>query len=156
MGPVVRYVIKQEKYEGDFRFIHMLVRLNSESIAFHGGGQTELEKTNDSAGRLISTQYRLYLKQYFLNISINLFDYFGSIVSYLVLAIPIFSGVYDGESPADLSSIISQVKISSTSHLRLIPDCNVFVMFVFVLEFIRDYVSHFPIHQSSGYLHPVC
>src|SRR5690348_9499787 len=86
----------------------MLVRLNSESIAFHSASSTELDKTNLTFDGLISTQYRLYLRQYFLNLSINLFEYFGSILSYLILAIPIFSGTYDDVARADLSSIISQ------------------------------------------------
>jgi ATP-binding cassette subfamily D (ALD) protein 4 len=37
-----------------------------------------------------------------------MFDYLGSIISYLALAVPIFSGRYDDISPAELSSLISQ------------------------------------------------
>ncbi len=39
-------------------------------------------------------------------------DYIGSILSYIIVAIPIFSGVYDDESESDLSSIISAVSKS--------------------------------------------
>jgi ATP-binding cassette subfamily D (ALD) protein 4 len=87
----------------------MLVRVNSESIAFHDASRQEGVKTNMSLDKLIKTQHRLYFRQYFLNICINLFDYLGSIVSYLVLAVPIFAGDYDGLAPADLTVIISQV-----------------------------------------------
>lgn len=92
-----------------FSFIHMLVRIHSESIAFSNASELELTKANSSFDLLIKTQYKLYLKQYFLNISINLFDYFGSILSYLLLGIPIFTGVYNDLNPGDLSSVISQV-----------------------------------------------
>ena len=42
-------------------------------------------------------------------VSISIADYFGSILSYVILAIPVFGGVYDDLSPADLSALISRV-----------------------------------------------
>ena len=36
-------------------------------------------------------------------------DYLGSILSYVILAVPVFGGVYDELSPADLSALISRV-----------------------------------------------
>ena len=43
--------------------------------------------------------------------SIQLFDYLGSIFSYIAISVPIFLGVYDKLSAADLSSLISAVSI---------------------------------------------
>lgn len=40
-----------------------------------------------------------------------MFDYLGSILSYIVIAIPIFSGVYGDLSPAELSSLVSKVSL---------------------------------------------
>ncbi|OXA62639.1 ATP-binding cassette sub-family D member 4 [Folsomia candida] len=108
MTPIVQYVVKQEQCEGNFRFIHMLVRVNSESIAFLNASGIEADKTNESLDKLIQTQHRLYFRQFFLNFSVNMFDYLGSIFSYLMLAIPIFSGRYDDLTPAELSAVISQ------------------------------------------------
>ncbi|CAL8138180.1 unnamed protein product [Orchesella dallaii] len=108
MTPIVRFVVKQEKCEGDFRFLHMLVRVNSESIAFQQASLVEGEKVEDALETLIETQHSLYLRQYLLSFSINLIDYIGSIFSYLMLAIPIFSGQYDDLSASDLGSLISQ------------------------------------------------
>jgi len=36
-------------------------------------------------------------------------DYVGSILSYVILAIPVFAGNYDHLSPADLAALISRV-----------------------------------------------
>ena len=46
-------------------------------------------------------------------------DYVGSILSYIIVAIPIFSGVYDDESESDLSSIISAVSKRRLGGVRL-------------------------------------
>lgn len=40
-----------------------------------------------------------------------MFDYLGSILSYIVIAIPIFSGVYGDLSPTELSSLVSKVSL---------------------------------------------
>lgn len=39
----------------------------------------------------------------------NTFDYMGSILSYIVIAIPIFAGVYDDMTPAEISALLSKV-----------------------------------------------
>ena len=49
-----------------------------------------------------------------LSVAINMADYVGSILSYIIVAIPIFAGKYDDLSPTDLSSLISQVKWNKT------------------------------------------
>jgi len=43
------------------------------------------------------------------SVSIGIADYLGSILSYIILAIPVFGGVYDDLSPPDLSALISRV-----------------------------------------------
>lgn len=45
----------------------------------------------------------------FRPVGINTFDYLGSILSYVVIAIPIFSGVYGDLSPTELSALVSKV-----------------------------------------------
>ena len=46
---------------------------------------------------------------YFL-VSNESFSYFGSILSYLIVAMPIFAGTFDDKDPSELSEIISKVK----------------------------------------------
>jgi len=87
----------------------MLIRVNSESVAFHKASSLEGWKANESLDKLIRTQHNLYWRQYILNFFVSLFNYLGSILSYLMLAVPIFSGTYDDLSAAELSALISQV-----------------------------------------------
>ena len=48
-------------------------------------------------------------RQFLLDFATNAFDYLGSILSYLALAVPIFSGVYDALTASELSALISVV-----------------------------------------------
>ena len=52
-------------------------------------------------GKLCNTQEKMTGRQFILDCSTNMFDYFGAIASYVVIAIPIFAGVYDNlDEPA--------------------------------------------------------
>ncbi|XP_022333421.1 lysosomal cobalamin transporter ABCD4-like isoform X2 [Crassostrea virginica] len=107
MSPVVNFVFKRQEMEGNYRFKHMLLRTNAESAAFYRSGEIEKFYTDQRLHRLLKTQHSLILRQYPLNFSVNLFDYLGSVLSYILLAFPIFHGDYDSKSPADFSSLIS-------------------------------------------------
>ncbi|XP_054826413.1 lysosomal cobalamin transporter ABCD4 isoform X2 [Eublepharis macularius] len=108
MSPIVSKLVQQEKLEGDFRFKHMQLRVNAESAAFYRAGQVEHMRTNRKLQNLLQTQRELMGKELWLYIGINTFDYLGSILSYVVIAIPIFSGVYGDLDPAELSSLVSK------------------------------------------------
>ncbi|KAJ1078697.1 hypothetical protein K5549_000879 [Capra hircus] len=108
MSPIVAKLVQQEKLEGDFRFKHMQIRVNAEPAAFFRAGHVEHMRTDRRLQRLLQTQRDLMSKELWLCIGINMFDYLGSILSYIVIAIPIFSGVYGDLSPAELSSLVSK------------------------------------------------
>ncbi|XP_053923698.1 lysosomal cobalamin transporter ABCD4 isoform X4 [Cuculus canorus] len=91
MSPIVSKLVQQEKLEGDFR-----------------AGQVEHARTNRRLQSLLQTQRELIGKELWLYIGINTFDYLGSILSYVVIAIPIFSGVYGDLSPTELSALVSK------------------------------------------------
>ena len=44
MSPVVNLMVKNERYEGDFRFQHVFIRVNSESLAFYGKAAENVEE----------------------------------------------------------------------------------------------------------------
>ena len=44
MSPVVNLMVKNERYEGDFRFQHVFIRVNSESLAFYGKTAENVEE----------------------------------------------------------------------------------------------------------------
>lgn len=57
----------------------------------------------------------VYLLRYLLSspfsVGINTFDYLGGVLSYIVIAIPIFTGIYDSLTPGELSALISKVRM---------------------------------------------
>ncbi|EOA99954.1 ATP-binding cassette sub-family D member 4, partial [Anas platyrhynchos] len=108
MSPIVSKLVEQEKLEGDFRFKHMQIRVNAEPAAFYRAGRVEHMRTNRRLQSLLQTQRELIGKELWLYIGINTFDYLGSILSYVVIAIPIFSGVYGDLSPTELSALVSK------------------------------------------------
>ncbi|KAL4238002.1 ATP-binding cassette sub- D member 4 [Mactra antiquata] len=107
MSPVVRYVFLQENMEGNFRFKHMQFRSNSESAAFYRSGFIENDKTNQHLTSLINTQQKLIRKEYALYFAVYMFDYLGSILSFIAIAFPIFVGTFDYLTAPELSSLIS-------------------------------------------------
>ncbi|XP_062432935.1 lysosomal cobalamin transporter ABCD4 isoform X2 [Rhea pennata] len=108
MSPIVSKLVQQEKLEGDFRFKHMQIRVNAEPAAFYRAGRVEHVRTDRRLQNLLQTQRELIGKELWLYIGINTFDYLGSILSYVVIAIPIFSGVYGDLSPTELSALVSK------------------------------------------------
>nr|XP_009669190.1 PREDICTED: ATP-binding cassette sub-family D member 4 isoform X2 [Struthio camelus australis] len=108
MSPIVSKLVQQEKLEGDFRFKHMQIRVNAEPAAFYRAGRVEHMRTDRRLQSLLQTQKELIGKELWLYIGINTFDYLGSILSYVVIAIPIFSGVYGDLSPTELSALVSK------------------------------------------------
>ncbi|XP_051908993.1 ATP-binding cassette sub-family D member 4 isoform X2 [Hippocampus zosterae] len=108
MGPIVSTLFEQEKLEGDFRFKHMQIRVNAESAAFYRAGKVERARTDGRLQALLQTQQRLINKELWLSVGVNTFDYLGGFLSYVVIAIPIFGGLYDGLTPGELSALISR------------------------------------------------
>ncbi|XP_051969752.1 lysosomal cobalamin transporter ABCD4-like isoform X2 [Xyrauchen texanus] len=108
IGPIVSLLVEQEKLEGDFRFKHMQIRVYAESAAFYRAGKVERMRTDQRLKNLLHTQRNLMNKELWLYIGVNTFDYLGSILSYIVIAIPIFAGVYDGLTPGELSALVSK------------------------------------------------
>ncbi|XP_046935314.1 lysosomal cobalamin transporter ABCD4 isoform X2 [Lynx rufus] len=140
MGPIVAKLVQQEKLEGDFRFKHMQIRVNAEPAAFFRAGHVEHMRTDRRLQRLLQTQRELMSKELWLYIGINTFDYLGSILSYIVIAIPIFSGVYGDLSPTELSTVVSK---------------NAFVCIYLISCFTRLIDLSSTLSDVAGYTHRI-
>ncbi|CAG2110509.1 unnamed protein product [Medioppia subpectinata] len=116
---VLHFVYLQQRAEGDYRFQHTRVRNEAESIAIQRGAAFELHKTRHLFHRLLAIQERLILRELGLKSSVYMFDYLGSIVSFIILSVPVFGGKYDNLFAADLSQLISQ----STFMIMYLINC---------------------------------
>ena len=109
MTPIVRLSAEKDRREGNLRFKHSSIRMQSENFAFYGPDScTELSRTNGYLTDLLDTQRSLYNRQFWLNLATNVFVYTGSIASFLVIAMPIFAGYYDSLTEPELSQLISE------------------------------------------------
>lgn len=108
LAPVVPRVYQQERQEGQFRHAHARVRDNTESIAFLDGDPVEEANMNAILDDVVKAQQSVVNRQFPLAFGIHLFDYTGAILSLLVIAVPIFSGVYDSLTPQELAALISK------------------------------------------------
>ncbi|XP_071963520.1 lysosomal cobalamin transporter ABCD4-like [Antedon mediterranea] len=107
MSPVVNLKVKLDRQEGEFRFKHMQIRSHSETIAFYQAASVEHSSTDHKLSTLLNTLRNYVNREFWLQVSMNVCDYIGSIVSYIIIAIPVFKGEYSHLSPQDISSLVS-------------------------------------------------
>ncbi|KAI8058090.1 ABC transporter transmembrane region 2-domain-containing protein [Syncephalis plumigaleata] len=93
MSPVTKAVFMKERHEGLFRFIHVRLRTANESVAMLKGENKEQETVNNALASLIERQKKVVYWELPLTMVNNLSSYLGSIVSYLIIAIPIYSAI---------------------------------------------------------------
>eukprot|EP01105_Mastigella_eilhardi_P025642 TRINITY_DN7039_c0_g1_i1.p1 TRINITY_DN7039_c0_g1~~TRINITY_DN7039_c0_g1_i1.p1 ORF type:complete len:640 (+),score=149.24 TRINITY_DN7039_c0_g1_i1:49-1968(+) len=91
-SPLVKIVYTQEQLEGDFRSLHAWIRTLAESIALSDGQEREQQFASESFTVLLRNKLRLLCWQFGLSCSAELFTYFGSILNYIVVALPVFMG----------------------------------------------------------------
>lgn len=68
----------------------------------------EERRTNKKLQNLLSVQQRLVNYEFFLNFSVNFFDYVGAILSYILIAIALFAGKYKNMTQTALTGEISK------------------------------------------------
>eukprot|EP01135_Chromosphaera_perkinsii_P008191 Nk52_evm13s1178 gene=Nk52_evmTU13s1178 len=107
MSPLVSLVYRQEEKEGNFRYHHVKVRTEAESIAFYHGSLNEHYNLTLKLEDVLGVQNSIVIRSFILSMSTNFFDYVGSILSYCIIAIPLFAGKYDSYSSTEISSLIS-------------------------------------------------
>ncbi|XP_067950783.1 lysosomal cobalamin transporter ABCD4-like isoform X2 [Watersipora subatra] len=81
---VARWTYRQERFEGNFRYGHMLVRAHCESSAFFQVHKVEEQQSNESLDSLLGVQEHLMLWKYAQNMysfkSMTLFNCFTTII----------------------------------------------------------------------------
>uniref|UniRef100_A0A6I8R322 ATP binding cassette subfamily D member 4 n=1 Tax=Xenopus tropicalis TaxID=8364 RepID=A0A6I8R322_XENTR len=95
-------------YQCAVNYKHVQVRVNAEAAAFYRAGSVELSRTDSRLQKLIVAQKDLINQELWLNFGTNTFNYLGGILSYMIIAVPIFTGMYADLSPAELSELISK------------------------------------------------
>ncbi|KAK5827188.1 ABC transporter transmembrane region 2-domain-containing protein [Linnemannia elongata] len=113
INPIVDAIFFKESAEGYFRFLHVRFRQFTESITFSRGEGEAKMAADDSLENLLCSQLNVIYKEVPLNFLQQSVSYFGSILSYVIIAIPIFLGRYDGMPASDLSAIISKTSFVS-------------------------------------------
>lgn len=108
MTPLARAVFQREYQEGNFRYAHVHVRDSGDEINMLHGERTELGILDNILQQLLLAQRRMVNCKLRLDIFTNAVSYFGSILSYLIIAIPVFAGDYDDLTPSELGAIISK------------------------------------------------
>eukprot|EP00116_Pleurobrachia_bachei_P003610 sb/3463872/ len=106
ISPIAKEVFELERKEGCFRFSHVIFREQSESAAFSNAERSEKTRFKEMILAVLISKQRIVTRQLFLSLAVNTCDYVGAIFSYIVLAIPIFAGLYDDVE--HLGSVISQ------------------------------------------------
>lgn len=104
---IAKWTYLKGKHEGDYRAVLFNSIQNSETIAFTNSATKEKNRTLDSLKTLMSVYENLIFTQFFLSLSTSIFDYSGSVLSFIIIAIPIFGGSFDHLSKAELSRTIS-------------------------------------------------
>ncbi|KAG9296398.1 hypothetical protein G9A89_014990 [Geosiphon pyriformis] len=107
IAPIVNLVFRKEYYEGNFRYLHVRIRQFAESIAFSRGEHAEAQRLDSYLQYLLCYQRRIIDKELSLQVITESFSYFGSVLSYLIIAVPIFNKKYEGIGKDELSGIIS-------------------------------------------------
>ncbi|RKP36959.1 ABC transporter transmembrane region 2-domain-containing protein [Dimargaris cristalligena] len=113
MTPVISLVYAQERQEGVFRFQHVFNRTHAEAIGLQRGENYEHLRLNQSLLTIVQWQRLIVQRTFWLNLATLTFGYLGSILSYLVIGIPILSGWYDDRDAAGLSELISKASFLS-------------------------------------------
>ncbi len=70
--------------------------------------QLESGLVDSALSALVRAQRRVYLLSVPLDLAMSLFAYVGAIASFLVIAVPVFSGYYDDLSEAELADLVAE------------------------------------------------
>jgi len=89
MDPISKLIYVQDIHEGDFRYDHMRVRTFSESVAIYNAGSAERRRAEEDFEKVLSVKLKVIHWRLLLGTIVNGFQYWGSVINYIIIAIPI-------------------------------------------------------------------
>ncbi|KAJ3172020.1 ATP-binding cassette sub- D member 4 [Geranomyces variabilis] len=105
--PLVPLVYHRERAEGDFRRLVVRLGENAEPVALLRGEEREASLLQDSFATLLAWQRRIVTREAVLRFGTSFTDYFGTVVCYGAIGIPILAGQYDDLPAPELSALIA-------------------------------------------------
>ncbi|KAI9329566.1 ABC transporter transmembrane region 2-domain-containing protein [Obelidium mucronatum] len=138
MNPVVPAVYAKEKAEGDFRFSHVNTRTKAEAIAFMHTESTERNRLDHLLDSVIDAGFTVLNKNVPLQYLTESTMYLASVLTYVVVAIPVFDGSFDDKTEAEISGIVAK---------------NLFVCLYLIHQFtiLTKLSESFKLTQLSGF-----
>uniref|UniRef100_A0A1I7ZL51 ABC transmembrane type-1 domain-containing protein n=1 Tax=Steinernema glaseri TaxID=37863 RepID=A0A1I7ZL51_9BILA len=138
IAPLAKWSARVEHCEGDFRYKHVTVRDNAESVALYQAEQFEKLESDRIFRNLLWTQVSFFYWKFPNRFWQQFFDYYGAMLSYAIQFIPIFMlHSYTDKTGGDLSEIISK---------------NAFVYIMLVNSFTRMTDVAISVGQMAGIL----
>ena len=119
---LVRLYFQHERLEGHLRFLHVHVRTHAEAVAFLGGAAAERERLDRSLARVLTNSREIVLTKFSVDYATQFFNYLGAVLSYFVVAVPIFAGVYDALTDPQLAALISEAAFINMYLMSLLTE----------------------------------
>ncbi|KAL2653552.1 hypothetical protein R1flu_021680 [Riccia fluitans] len=117
ISPIAGLVAGQEKLEADFRISHVRFYTNAEEIGMYDSLVCERVRLEKDLVAALANRKKLVSQHFLLKLSNKAYDYLGGILTYCVVAIPVFGGLFDTKDSGELANLISN---SSFAVLQLI------------------------------------
>ncbi|KAI3651113.1 hypothetical protein MP228_004594 [Amoeboaphelidium protococcarum] len=105
--PLVQLTQQKEQAEGDFRLKHVSVQNSLLEICLWFGQTFEIDRLNTLLSNVLQAYRKFYVKDSVVTVITQFVSWYGSIICYIIVAIPIFSGVYDDRSEVEISKIVA-------------------------------------------------
>ncbi len=127
ISPIANLWFRQEVAEGDFRFSHVSLRTNAESIAFFGGEDRERQRNEHFFARVIRNRWSIVKRMFWLNFHTNLFGYIGSILNLFIIAFATFVLQTYGRKEETPGQLMARIQMDSFGVIMLVYGFTQFI-----------------------------